>query len=124
MDYEVCVVIRHPPYGTVMPAEAYRTIQALQTFEREVTVLFMADGVMTMVDSTDPEPIGMHRLAEAFTSLLELPGVTLAIHPASLVERGFSTDDLVDLPEGNEYRIIEDAEIEDYITGHKTVLCF
>ena len=70
MDYNVCVVIRHPPYGTVLPAEAYRTIQALQTFERDVTVLFMADGVLTLIDSTDPEPIGMQRLAEAFTSLL------------------------------------------------------
>jgi len=124
MDYEVCVVIRHPPYGTVMPAEAYRTIQALQTFERDVTVLFMADGVLTMLDSTDPEPIGMHRLAEAYTSLLELPGVTLAIHPDSLGERGFSVDDLVGLPEGNEYRFVANEEIEDYITGHKTVLCF
>jgi sulfur relay (sulfurtransferase) DsrF/TusC family protein len=124
MDYNVCVVIRHPPYGTVLPAEAYRTIQALQTFEREVTVLFMADGVLTLVDSTDPEPIGMHRLAEAYTSLLELPGVTLAVHPPSLTERGFTTDDLVDLPGDNEYRFLGSEEIEDYITGHKTVLCF
>jgi len=124
MDYNVCVVIRHPPYGTVLPAEAYRTIQALQTFERDVTVLFMADGVITLVDTTDPEPIGMHRLAEAFTSLLELPGVTLAVHPASLVERGFTVDDLVALPDGKEYRFLESEEIEGYITGHKTVLCF
>ena len=124
MDYNVCVVVRHAPYGTVMPAEAYRTIQALQTFERDVTVLFMADGVLTMVDSTDPEPIGMHRLAEAYTSLLELPGVTLAVHPESLVERGFATDDLVELPGENEYLFVENEEIEDHITGHKTVLCF
>jgi len=124
MDYNVCVVIRHPPYGTVLPAEAYRTIQALQTFERDVTVLFMADGVLTLIDSTDPEPIGMQRLAEAFTSLLELPGVTLAVHPASLEERGFSVNDLVALPKENEYRFVKDEEVEDYITGHKTVLCF
>lgn len=124
MDYNVCVVIRHPPYGTVLPAEAFRTIQALQTFEREVSVLFMADGVITLVDTTDPEPIGMHRLAEAYLGLLALPGVTLAVHPASLEERGFSTDDLVAMPEGSEYRFVDSEEIEDYITGHKTVLCF
>ncbi len=124
MDYNVCVVIRHPPYGTVLPAEAYRTIQALQTFEREVSVLFMADGVLTMIDSSDPEPIGMQRLAEAYTGLLALPGVVLAIHPGSLEERGFSTDDLVALPEGSSYRFLESEEIEPYINGHKTVLCF
>lgn len=124
MDYSVCVVIRHPPYGTVMPAEAYRTIQALQTFEREVTVLFMADGVLTMVDGTDPEPIGMHRLAEAYLDLLALPGVTLAIHGGSLEERGLTEGDLVRMPEGSEYRFVPSEEIEDYITGHKTVLCF
>ena len=124
MDYSVCVVIRHPPYGTVLPAEAFRTIQALQTFEREVTVLFMADGILTLVDSSDPEPIGMHRLAEAYVDLLTIPGVTLAVHPGSLEQRGFAKDDLVDLPEGSEYRFVESEEMEDYITGHKTVLCF
>ncbi len=123
MDYNVCVVIRHPPYGSVMPAEAYRTIQALQTFEREVSVLFMADGVLTLVDTTDPEPIGMHRLAEAYVSLMELPGVTLAIHTGSLEQRGFAREDLVDLPGDAEYRFVESHEMEDYITGHKTVLC-
>lgn len=123
MDYNVCVVIRHPPYGSVMPAEAYRTIQALQTFEREVSVLFMADGVLTMVDSTDPEPIGMHRLAEAYTALMELPGVTLAVHIGSLEQRGLSKDDLVDLPGDSEYRFVASDEMEEYITGHKTVLC-
>lgn len=106
-----------------MPAEAYRTIQALQTFEREVSVLFMADGVLTMLDTTDPEPIGMHRLAEAYTALLELPGVTLAIHPGSLTQRGFSKEDLVKLPGDAEYRFVESEEMEEYITGHKTVLC-
>ena len=124
MDYNVCVVIRHPPYGTVLPAEAYRTIQALQTFEREVSVMFMADGVLTLVDTTDPGPIGMQRLAEAYLSLLALPGVTLAVHPASLEERGFSIGDLVAMPEGSEYRFVDSEEIEDYITDHKTVLCF
>jgi sulfur relay (sulfurtransferase) DsrF/TusC family protein len=125
MDYSVCVVIRHPPYGTVLPAEAYRTIQALQVFERDVTVLFMADGVLTMLDATDPEPIGMHRLAEAYLNLLVLPGVTLAVHPGSLEERGFTKEDLVEVPESaNPYRFVENEEIEEYITGHKTVLCF
>jgi sulfur relay (sulfurtransferase) DsrF/TusC family protein len=125
MDYRVCVVIRHPPYGTVLPAEAYRTIQALQVFERDVTVLFMADGVLTMVDSSDPGPIGMHRLAEAYLDLLAMPGVTLAVHPGSLEERGFTREDLVELPGSRTpYRFVESEEIEDYITGHKTVLCF
>ena len=124
MDYSVCVVIRHPPYGTVLPAEAFRTIQALQAFEREVSVLFMADGVLTLVDSSDPEPIGMHRLSEVFVDLVTIPGVVLAVHPASLEERGFTTDDLVPLPKDAKYRFVENEEIEGYITGHKTVLCF
>ena len=123
MDYNVCVVIRHPPYGSVMPAEAYRTIHALQTFEREVSVLFMADGVLTLVDSTDPEPIGMHRLAEAYTALMELPGVTLAVHTGSLEQRGLAREDLVELPGDAEYRFVGSHEMEEYITGHKTVLC-
>ena len=123
-NFSVCVVVRHPPYGTVLPAEAFRSIQALQTFEREVSVLFMADGVVTMIDSSDPEPIGMPRLIEAFLGLLALPGVVLAFHTGSLEQRGFSKDDLAQPPEGSSYRFVESDEIEEYITGHKTVLCF
>ncbi len=124
-DYSVCVVIRHPPYGTVLPAEAYRTIQALQTFEREVTVLFMADGVVTMVDGSDPGGIGMHPLGGAYVELLSIPGVRIAIHTGSLEQRGYTTEDLVELPEGRTpFRFVDSEEIEEYITGHKTVLCF
>jgi sulfur relay (sulfurtransferase) DsrF/TusC family protein len=124
MEFTVCVVIRHPPYGTVLPAEAFRTIQALQTFEREVSVLFMADGVLTLSEAADPEPIGMHSLAGAFVDLTTIPGVTLAVHTGSLEERGLRTDDLAELPEGSSYTFIDSEDIEGYITGHKTVLCF
>lgn len=124
MDFKVCIVIRHPPYGTVLPAEAFRTIQALQTFEREVNVLFAADGALTLVESTDPEPIGMHCLADAFADLLELPGVSLAVNPDSLERRGFSVDDLIPLPEGSEYVLVDDEEIEDFMVGHKAVVVF
>jgi sulfur relay (sulfurtransferase) DsrF/TusC family protein len=124
MDYTVCIVIRHPPYGTVLPAEAYRTIQALQTFEREVAVLFVADGALTLVEGTDPEPIGMHCLADAFVDLLALPGVTLAVNPDSLQRRGFSLGDLVQLPEGSEYTLVDDDQIEDFMSGHKSVIVF
>jgi sulfur relay (sulfurtransferase) DsrF/TusC family protein len=123
MNFSVCVVIRNSPYGNVMPAEAYRTIQALQTFEREVSVLFMADGVLTMVDSTDPSQIGMHRLAEAYVALMELPGVTLAVHRGSLRQRGFKEEDLIQLPGDTRYRFVTSDEMESFITGHKTVLC-
>lgn len=124
MDFTICIVIRHPPYGTVLPAEAYRTIQALQTFEREVNVLFVADGALTLVESTDPEPIGMHCLADAFVDILALPGVSLAVNPDSLERRGFSVDDLVELPEGSEYTLVDDDRIEDFMSGHKSVIVF
>lgn len=124
MDFSICIVIRHPPYGTVLPAEAYRTIQALQTFEREVNVLFVADGALTLVESTDPEPIGMHCLADAFVDLLALPGVWLAVNPDSLERRGFTVDDLIPLPEGSEYTLVDDEQIEDFMSGHKSVIVF
>ena len=127
MDYNVCVVIRHPPYGSVMPAEAYRTIQALQTFEREVSVLFMADGVLTMVDSTDPEPIGMHRLAEAYVALMELPGPRFELCPdlaAGIISAnaddlawieariGQKLDSPPQRPAGDTWRIGSDADLK------------
>ena len=124
MEFTICIVIRHPPYGTVLPAEAYRTIQALQTFEREVSVLLVADGALTLVESTDPEPIGMHCLADAFVSLLALPGVSLAVNPDSLERRGFSVDDLIELPEGSEYKLVDDDQIEEFMSGHKSVIVF
>jgi sulfur relay (sulfurtransferase) DsrF/TusC family protein len=124
MEFTMCIIIRHPPYGTVLPAEAYRTIQALQTFEREVNVLFVADGALTLVESTDPEPIGMHCLADAFVDLLALPGVSLAVNPDSLERRGFTVDDLISLPEGSEYTLVDDDQIETFMSGHKSVIVF
>ena len=124
MDYTVSIVVRQAPYGTVMPAEAYRTIQALLTFEREVSVLFVEDGVITMVKDSDPGPIGMHSLGDAFVDLLAMDGVTMAVHAESLNERGLTVDDLVDLPGGAEYELVTSDKLEDKMSGHKAVICF
>jgi sulfur relay (sulfurtransferase) DsrF/TusC family protein len=124
MGADICIIIKSPPYGSVMPAEAFRSVQALQTFERDVSVLFMSDGVLTIVDATDPEPIGMHRLAGAFVDLFVLPGVTFTVHDGSLVERGLERDDLAALPGGNEYTFLGTDQIEPFIADHRTVMCF
>jgi tRNA 2-thiouridine synthesizing protein C len=124
MDFTISVVIRQAPYGTVMPAEAYRTIQALLTFEREVSVLFIEDGVITMVKDSDPEPIGMQSLADAYVGLLAMDGVTMAVHAESLNERGLTVNDLVVLPGGADYELITTDKLEDQMSGHKAVICF
>jgi sulfur relay (sulfurtransferase) DsrF/TusC family protein len=84
----------------------------------------VADGALTLVEATDPEPIGMHCLADAFVDLLALPGVSLAVNPDSLERRGFTVEDLIALPEGSEYTLVDDDQIEDFMSGHKSVIVF
>ncbi len=122
---QYCLLVRSAPYGTSGPAEAYRIVQTMFAFDHAMTVLFMDDGVLSLVRGADPAPIGMRPLSEAFSELGGLWGVDLAVHAESLEERGLSLDDLVPHQEdAPPYRLVRTSELEAVLASHKAILRF
>ncbi len=120
-----CLLVRSPPYGTSMPAEAYRVVQALYAFDHPVTVALMDEGVLSLVKGADPTGVGMRSLSRAFADLAGLKNVHVAVHAGSLEDRGLSEADLEPAPEGTApIKVLTTAELEALLAAHKAILRF
>jgi tRNA 2-thiouridine synthesizing protein C len=92
---KAAILIRKAPYGSIYPVEGYRAIMGLKLFEVDVYVLFVDDGVYTLVKGQNPGKLDMKPLGEAFPMLEDFEVNRFCVHDASLAERGLTKDDLV-----------------------------
>lgn len=102
---ETLLWIRHPPYSTVHLAEAVRLAAMGTALDEAYRVLFLAEGVRTLVRHQEPFLLGPpieSILAGIVTE--ERPGL---VHLPSLLRRGLDRSSLVDrIP----LRLVDDEE--------------
>jgi tRNA 2-thiouridine synthesizing protein C len=92
---KVVILMRKAPYGSVYTSEGFRTIMGLAVFEMDLNILYMDDGVFTLVKDQKPEKLDMKPLGEGFSMLAEMNVKKFYVHKGSLADRGLSLDDLV-----------------------------
>ncbi len=94
MPKKILVMLRKSPYGTVYAAEAIRAIMGLATFEMEVDVLFIHDGVFVALKDQNPEAIEMKDLGAVIPGLKEIGIEKFFVCGESLKERNMTVDQL------------------------------
>ena len=113
MSNTVAVLMRKPPYGSVYTGEGFRTIMGVGVFEMDISVVFVDDGVYSLVKNQNPEKLDMKPLGDGFPMLTEFGVSKFYVHDESLDERGLTTEDLVlpvEVVNGAQVaRILEDA---------------
>ena len=110
---KVVVILRKAPYGSVYTAEAFRTIMGIAVFEMDICVVFVDDGVYSLIKGQNPEKLDMKPLGDGFPMLKEFNVNRFVVHDESLSERGLTADDLVlDVEMANSSQISE--IIKDY----------
>jgi tRNA 2-thiouridine synthesizing protein C len=115
----VAVVMRKAPYGSVYTAEGFRTLMGIAVFEMDISVVFMDDGVYTLLKGQDPSKLDMKPLGDGFPMLTEFGVSRFYVHDESLQERGLTTDDL-----GMDVEVISGAEIAQVLETASKVLPF
>ena len=116
---KVVVLMRKSPYGSVYTAEGFRTIMALAVFEMELSIIFMEDGVFTLVKDQKPEKLDMKPLGEGFPMLAEMNVKKFFAHQGSLTDRGLSPDDLV-----MKVDLLDDAGVAEVLASATKILPF
>jgi tRNA 2-thiouridine synthesizing protein C len=111
--------MRKAPYGSVYTAEGFRTIMGIAVFEMDISVIFMDDGVFTLLKEQDPTQFDMKPLGDGFPMLKDFDVEKIYVHDESLAERGLTADDLV-----MEVEIIDGAQIANLLETAGTVLPF
>jgi len=119
MGNTVAVLMRKAPYGSVYAAEGFRSIMGIGVFEMDIHVVFLDDGVYTLVKGQDPTALDMKPLGDGFPMLPDFGVTQFYVHDQSLSERGLTPDDLV-----MEVEIVDDAGVARVLDSCGIVLPF
>ncbi len=116
---KVVVILRKAPYGSVYTAEAFRTIMGIAVFEMDICVVFVDDGVYSLIKDQNPEKLDMKPLGDGFPMLKEFNVNRFVVHDESLSERGLTADDLV-----LEVEMANSSQISEIIKDYGRILPF
>ena len=119
MSEKVAVLMRKAPYGSVYAAEGFRSIMGVGVFEMDISVVFVDDGVYTLVKGQDPAKLDMKPLGEGFPMLPDFDVTKFYVHDRSLSERGLTPDDLV-----MDVEVLDDAGVAQVLQSCGIVLPF
>jgi tRNA 2-thiouridine synthesizing protein C len=119
MDAHIAMLMRKSPYGSVYPAEAFRAMMGIAVFEMDICVVFVDDGVYSLVKGQNPEALDMKPLGDGYPMLGDVGISKFYVHDESLSERGLSADDLV-----IEAEVVDSAKLASVLAGSTAVLPF
>lgn len=88
-------VLRHAPHGTIYTYEGLEMILIMATYDQDISVVFIGDGVYALKKSQDTSAIGIKGFARTFLALDGYDVEKLYVDQLSLEERGLTEDDLV-----------------------------
>jgi len=88
----ILLVIKSPPYGSLMAAEGLRIATALIAMDILPKLVFIDDGVYCLVKNHKPEAAGLNSFYDRLETLADLIG--LYVTKNSLTKRNLKIEDL------------------------------
>ena len=113
------VVVRQPPYGSSLARSSLEVALSSASFEQEIGLLFMGDGVLQLLPDQDSTAIGVRNMAKLIASFPLYDLNALFADEAALQRYAFK--ETLQLPENlqrlgeNEMRLLFDRY--DHILG-------
>ncbi|NTW49070.1 MAG: sulfurtransferase complex subunit TusC [Chlorobiales bacterium] len=88
-------VMRRAPHGTIYSYEGLEMILIMATYEQDLSIAFIGDGVYALKKEQDTAGIGIKGFAKTFRALEGYDVEKFYVDRVSLEERGLTEDDLV-----------------------------
>lgn len=88
-------VNRKPPYGTIYALESLEVVLIAATFDQDVSLVFVDDGVYELVKGQDTKGTGIKNHSKTYRALEGYDVEKLYVERESLEARGLGEDDLI-----------------------------
>ncbi len=88
-------VNRKPPYGTIYALESLEVVLIAATFDQDVSLVFIDDGVYELAKGQDTQGIGIKNHSKTYRALEGYDVEKLYVERESLEARGLTEDDLI-----------------------------
>lgn len=89
------IVNRKAPYGTIYALESLEVVLIAATFDQDVSLVFIDDGVYELVRGQQTKSIGMKNFSPSYRALEDYDVEKLYVDQASLDQRGLTESDLL-----------------------------
>jgi tRNA 2-thiouridine synthesizing protein C len=112
-------VNRKPPYGTIYALESLEVVLIAATFDQDVSLVFVDDGVYELVKGQDTKGTGIKNHSKTYRALEGYDVEKLYVERESLEARGLSEDDLI-----VDVEVLSTAAMADLMAAQDVVLSF
>jgi tRNA 2-thiouridine synthesizing protein C len=112
-------VNRKAPYGTIYALESLEVVLIAATFDQDVSLVFVDDGVYELVKGQDTKGTGIKNHSKTYRALEGYDVEKLYVERESLQARGLSEDDLI-----VDVEVLSTAAMADLMAGQDVVLSF
>jgi len=113
------LVNRTAPYGTIYALEALEVVLIAATFDQDVSLVFIDDGLYPLVKGQKTAGIEMKNFSPTYRALDDYDVNKLYVERESLQARGLTADDLVVAVE-----IVDSAQLGKLMAEQDVVLSF
>ena len=112
-------VNRKPPYGTIYALESLEVVLIAATFDQDVSLVFVDDGVYELVKGQDTKGTGIKNHSKTYRALEGYDVEKLYVERESLEARGLGEDDLI-----VDVDVLSTAAMADLMAAQDVVLSF
>ncbi len=112
-------VNRKAPYGTIYALESLEVVLIAATFDQDVSLVFIDDGVYELVKGQNSKAIGIKNFSPTYRALEGYDVEKLYVERESLESRGLSESDLL-VP----VEVLSSAEMSTLMQQQDVVLSF
>jgi tRNA 2-thiouridine synthesizing protein C len=112
-------VNRKAPYGTIYALESLEVVLIAATFDQDVSLVFLDDGVYELAKGQDTQAIGIKNHSKTYRALEGYDVEKLYVERESLQARGLSESDLI-----VDVEVLSTAEMAALMAEQDVVLSF
>lgn len=112
-------VNRKAPYGTIYALESLEVVLITATFDQDVSLVFMDDGVYELVKGQQTKEIGIKNFSPSYRALEGYDVEKLYVCRHSMEQRGLTEQDLL-VP----VEVLDDARMGDLMAEQDVILSF
>lgn len=112
-------VNRRAPYGTIYALESLEVVLIAATFDQDVSLVFLDDGVYELVKGQDSKAVGIKNFSPTYRALEGYDVEKLYVERESMQERGLGESDLL-VP----VEVLSSAEMAALMAEQDVILSF
>lgn len=115
----IVLVIKSPPYGSLMAAEGLRIATALIAMDILPQLVFVDDGVYCLVKNHKPEVAGLNSFYDRLKTLSDLIGLYVAEN--SFAKRNLNIEDI---DKSYHAKVISLTEVAELVAENEVAIAF